>query len=271
MIDGWFLNVRSRPQMKKEDGFNFLEFPSKSGKADALIIFLHGHSNHPEMFNEIASGLQKEWPNADVLVVRGPEPVHASQDRKNNLHVPDVDDLYTWYKSGTKPSDGLDLVLSHMFNRVPVVDELNKFADAQLKKRGLKDDNLVLYGFSLGGAIVVQMATRRPDKCAAVVAHSSPVFPIMKAKSKPDMMLLMGDQDHFFYTTDKGVKKPGKLKRAFDKAMSTISVHYDASLKRLKRAGFPTTGVLVNGLHHTINEESFQHTVTFLKNHLKGP
>ncbi|MEZ0226651.1 MAG: alpha/beta hydrolase [Alphaproteobacteria bacterium] len=257
--------------MKKEDGFNFLEFPSKSGKTGSLIIFLHGHSNHPEMFTDIAKGLQKEWPDADVLLVCGPEPVHASQERKNNLHVPDVDDLYTWYKSGGKPSDGLELALSHMFNRVPVVDELNKFVDAQLKKRGLKDENLVLYGFSLGGAIVAQMGMRRPDKCAAVVLHSSPVFPIVKAASKPDTLLLMGDEDHFFYTTDKGVKKQGKLKRAFDKAMSTISVHYDASLKRLKRAGFPTTGKLVGGLHHTISPESFQHTVDFLKKHLKGP
>lgn len=257
--------------MKKEDGFHFLEFPCKSGKPDALIIFLHGYSNHPEMFTELPKRLQAEWPNADVLLVRGPEPLHASQQRKDDVGVPDVDDLYTWYKTSSKAKDNLGLALSHLFNQVPVVDELNKFADAQLKKRGLKDENLVLYGFSLGGAMVVQMSTRRPNPVAAVVAHSSPVFPIVKPKSKPDTMLLMGDQDHFFYTRTMSIKKPTRLKKAFDKAISTISVHYDSSLKRLQHSGIPTKGVLVKGLHHTINEESLQHTLDFLKGKINKP
>ena len=256
--------------MKNEDGFNFLEFPCKSGKPDALIIFLHGHSNHPDMFAALPARFQKEWPNADVLLVCGPEGIKASQDRKNDLGVPDVEDLYTWYKVNGKAKESLQLALSHFFNQVPVVDELNKFVDAQLKKRGLKDDGLVLYGFSLGGAIAIQVATRRPNECAALIAHSSPVFPIVKGKSKPQTLLVMGDDDHFFYTKAMSVKKPNRLKKAFDKAMQTISVHYDSSLKRLKNAGIPAKGVLVKGLHHTINEESLQHTLDFIGEKLKG-
>ncbi len=255
--------------MKHEDGFHFLEFPSKSGKTDALIIFLHGYSNHPDMFAPVAEHLQKEFPNADVLLVRGPVPLHVNQQRKDDLGIPDVDDLYSWYKAPGKAQDSLQLALSQLFNRVPVVDDLNKFADAQLAKRGLKDDSLVLYGFSLGGAMVVQMGTRRPNPVAAVVAHSAPVFPIIKPRSKPETLLLMGDEDHFFYTRVVSVKKPNKLKKAFDKALSTISVHYDSSLARIKAAGIPVKGVIVKGLHHTINEDSFTATVDFLKGKLK--
>ena len=58
--------------MKNEDGFNFIEYPCKSGKPDMLIVFFHGFSNHPEMFSELPKRFQKEWPNADVLLV--PEP-----------------------------------------------------------------------------------------------------------------------------------------------------------------------------------------------------
>ena len=257
--------------MKKEDGFHFLEFPCKSGKPDTLIVFLHGYSNHPDMFTELPPRFQELWPNADVLLVRGPEALHASQERKDGVGVPHVDDLYTWYKVNNKAKENLQLALSHFFNQVPVVDELNEFVNAQLKKRGLKDDGLVLYGFSLGGAIVVQMATRRPDECAAVIAHSSPIFPIVKPKSKPETMLLMGDEDTFFYTKVMDVKKPNKLKKAFDKAMQTISVHYDSSLKRLKRSGMPTTGVLVKGLHHTMTEESLKHTLDFIGKKLNKP
>ena len=257
--------------MKNEDGFNFLEFPCKSGKPDTLIVFLHGYSNHPEMFAELAPRFQKEWPNADVLMVRGPEALHVSQERKDSVGASGVDDLYTWYKASNKANENLQLALSHFFNQVPVVDELNEFVNAQLKKRGLKDDDLVLYGFSLGGAIVVQMATRRPDECAAVIAHSSPVFPIVKPKSKPDTLLVMGDEDSFFYTRTMNVKKPTRLKKAFDKAMQSVSVHYDSSLKRLKRAGLTTTGVLVKGLTHSINEESLQHTLDFIGGKLHKP
>ncbi|MBI1215527.1 MAG: hypothetical protein GC185_06890 [Alphaproteobacteria bacterium] len=265
--------------MKHEDGFHFLEYPCKSGKPETLIVLLHGYGNHPEMFKELPEGFQKEFPNADVLIVRGPEPVGASAEHKKDLGVPGVDDLYSWYKVQNDAGKNLELALSHLFNRVPVVDQLNKFADAQLKKRGLKDENLVLYGFSLGGGIVVQMGTRRKEKCAAVICHSGPVFPIIKPKSKPDTMILMGDQDYFFYTRTAQIKNPQgkcplkapkrKLRNAFDKAIGEIGVHYDDSKRRLERAGIEATGELVKGMGHTINEESFNKTVKYLAKKLK--
>lgn len=259
--------------MKHEDGFHFLEFPCPSGKAETLVVLLHGYANHPDMFKELAPGLQKEFPNADVVIVRGPAPLNATSAHKKELGVEHVDDLYSWHKVEKGAGKSLELALSHLFNRVPVVDELNAFADAQLKKRGLKDENLVLYGFSLGGAIVVQMGTKRKEKCAAVVCHSGPVFPIIKPKSKPDTMILMGDKDEFFYLRDPRAKKPpkGRLKKAFDKALSEIGVHYDDSARRLKRAGLDVTPVLVKDLTHTINETSFEQTVLFLKKTLNKP
>ncbi|HYD17886.1 MAG TPA: alpha/beta fold hydrolase [Patescibacteria group bacterium] len=260
--------------MKYEDGFHFNEYPCASGQPDALIIFLHGYGNHPDMFNDLPAAIHKEWPNADILVVRGPVGIGADKKRLADHGLPDAEDLYSWYKSDKSPEKNVDLALKHLFNKVPVVDELNRFADAQLAKRGLKDDGLVLYGFSLGGAMVVQMATRRSDKCAAVVAHSAPVFPIIKPKSKPETMLLMGDQDNYFYTINRHVAKNpkprGRLGRAFDKALTSISVHYNASLQRLKRAGLPVEAVVVKGLHHTINDESFGKSVDFIVKNLRN-
>lgn len=263
----------ARVTMKNENGFDFLEFPCASGKPDALVIFLHGYCNHPEMFRDFPAELQKQYPNADVLLVKGPVPLNADPKYKKDFGVPHVDDLYSWYESVHDAGDGLQLALSHLFNKVPVVDKLNDFADAQLAKRGLKDDGLVLYGFSLGGAMVVQMATRRPATCAAVVAHSSPVFPIISPKSKPDTLLVMGENDDLFYTKPATVqKKPSRLKRAFDKAIAGISIHYNASLKRLKRAGMATKGVLVKDLGHSINAESFEASAQFIAEKLnKGP
>ena len=263
---------KKKAAMKHEDGFHFEEYPCKSGQPDPLVIIMHGYGNHPDMFDSLPGGIHKEWPNADVLIVRGPVPLNATPEHKKRVGAPNVEDLYTWYKVNGKADKTLELALSHMFNRVPVVDELNEFADAQLKKRGLKDDGLVLYGFSLGGAMAVQMATKRKDKCAALVCHSAPVFPIIRPKSKPDTMMVMGDQDNYFYVTPKTIEEQppkGRVVKAFDKALSKISVHYNASLKRLQRAGLPVESVVVKGLTHNINEESFDHTIKFIVKRLK--
>ncbi len=262
--------------MKNEDGFKFNEYPCASGKPEALVIFLHGYGNHPDMFKDLPAEIQKAYPNADILVVQGPVGLNASQEHKDRCGTPDVDDLYTWYKGG-KLEETFEIAISHLFNRVPVVDQLNKFADVQLAKRNLKDDGLVLFGFSLGGAMTVQMGTRRPDQCAAVICHSGPVLPIIAPKSKPDTLLLMGDQDSYFYTSTKIIQNPNPppppkkkgLGKVFEKALERVSVHYNSSLMRLKRAGLPTTGKVIQGMTHTINEESFRHSIDFIVDHLK--
>jgi transketolase len=43
------------------------------------------------------------------------------------------------------------------------------------------------------------MGTRRPGQVAAVVNHSGPVFPIIKPKSRPETLFVMGEKDDFFY------------------------------------------------------------------------
>ena len=46
-------------------------------------------------------------------------------------------------------------------------------------------------------------------------------------------------------------------------------MHYNSSLMRLKRAGLPTTGKVIQGMTHTINAESFTLSIDFIVDHLK--
>jgi len=259
--------------MKYEDGFHFIDSPCPSGKPDALILVLHGHHGHPEMFKDFPDEIRKKWPNADVLLVQGPIATNATEEHKDRYGFKGLDDLYTWHKVDAKdPKEGLKLAIGHLFNKLQVVDQLNKFADAQLAKRGLQDENLALFGFSLGGGIVVQMGTKRDNKCAAVVCHSGPVFPIIRPKSKPDTLLVMGDQDPLFYVKPVSVTPPpppGKLRKAFDKAADKVSMHYDHSLQRLKSAKLKTEGEVVPGMSHTVNEASFKRSLDFMVKRLK--
>lgn len=270
--------------MKHENGFDFVEYPCASGKADALVIILPGHANHPVMFDKLAKQIRDERPNTDILIVKAPVPLGATKEHIRKNGARGADDLYTWHKISKNAGENAKLVLSHFFNRVPVVDQLNAFADAQLQKRGLGDDGLALFGFSLGGAIAVQMGTRRPAQVAAVINHSGPVFPIIKPKSRPETLFVMGEKDDFFYAgkmnVDPAQAKPpkGKLKKAFDNAVndavSQVSLHFDDSLKRLKNAKLPVEDKVVPGLGHTINKNSFTPAMDFLRRKLgkpKGP
>lgn len=271
--------------MKHENGFDFVEYPCASGKADALVIILPGHANHPVMFDKLAQQIRDERPNTDILIVKAPVPLGASKEHIRKNGARGADDLYTWHKLSKNAGENAKLVLSHFFNRVPVVDQLNVFADAQLQKRGLGGDQLMLFGFSLGGAIAVQMGTRRPVAPAGVVNHSGPVFPIISPKSRPETLFVMGEKDDFFYAGKMKVEpakpqKPskGKLKKAFDNALSDavaqVSLHYDDSLKRLQKAKLPVEDKVIPGLGHTINKNSFAPAMDFMRRKLgkpKGP
>lgn len=268
--------------MKHENGFDFVEYPCASGKADALVIILPGHANHPVMFDRLAKQIRDERPNTDILIVKAPVPLGASKEHIRKNGARGADDLYTWHKLSKNAGENAKLVLSHFFNRVPVVDQLNVFADVQLQKRGLGGDQLMLFGFSLGGAIAVQMGTRRPVAPAGVVNHSGPVFPIISPKSRPETLFVMGEKDDFFYAVKMKVEpakpqKPpkGKLKKAFDNAVNDavaqVSLHYDDSLKRLQKAKLPVEDKVIPGLGHTINKNSFTPAMDFIRRKLDKP
>lgn len=258
--------------MKSENGFHFIEFPAASGKPDALVVILHGHNNHPDMFTMLPAEVQRQHPNADVLIVRAPIPVNATPENKASKGVPNVDDLYTWHKLEKRARPHVNLALAHLFNRIGAVTKLNKFINKQLKKRGLNDKKLAIFGFSMGGAIAVEAATQRRKKCAAVVCHSGLVLPAFKPKTKPDVLLLMGDNDGYFYTQRLTMPVPqqrkGRLKKVFSKAAARIGFHHDDSRKRLSKAKVPFETELIEGMAHTITAESFGKSVAFINKRL---
>lgn len=256
--------------MKHEKGFYYLEFPAKSGKADSLVVILHGHNNHPKMFDKLPEEIHAQHPGADVIIVQAPIPLNAPQENKDRKGIPDVDDLYTWHKLDRNVRSHAGLVIANFFNRIGVIGRLNKFIDHQLEERGLEDKNLAIFGFSMGGAIAVEVGTKRKGACAAVVNHSGMVLPNLKARSKPATLMVMGDQDQLFYTRRLTLPEPkkGKLKKAFHKVARRIGLHYDDSVKRLKGAGLDVTERIVPDLQHTISRESFDVSVEFIKKRL---
>jgi predicted esterase len=59
----------------------------------------------------------------------------------------------------------------------PVVQKLNSVIDAELEKRGLTDENLILSGFSMGGIMSASIALSRKSSCLGLLSCNSFYFP----------------------------------------------------------------------------------------------
>lgn len=256
--------------MKYEDGFYFHSLPCPSGSVKSLIVILHGHGSHPDKFVKWAKKAQERNPDADVLVVRGPKATHATPAQKAAHKFFEDDDLYSWYGPRKRPSKKTSFVFSNVFNRQTVIGKLNRMLDSQLKQRGLRDKNLALIGFSMGGWVAVRTALTRKNECAAVVCHSGIVLPFTKAKRKPDTLMIMGDADGLFYAAaEKPAKKISAIARAFLRTKVRLGLNHDRSVKRLKKAGVPVEEKIFPGQGHRVTEESWEAASRFVAKNLK--
>ncbi|MGB4910094.1 MAG: alpha/beta fold hydrolase, partial [Tabrizicola sp.] len=77
--------------------------------------------------------------------------------------------------------------------------DLNAFLDARLAEEGLAPDRLVLVGFSQGAMMSLEVAPRRAEAVAGVVAISGrllrPEALAAEARVKPPVLIMHGDQD----------------------------------------------------------------------------
>lgn len=256
--------------MHHEKGFDFISYPCASGKPEALVVILHGHNSNPLNYRHLAQKTQDELGEVDVLIVRGPVKLKATTEEKAKKGLPEEEDLYSWLDMQKKRGKQTKLLLRTVFNRMPVIDKLNAFIDHQLKQRGLKDENLALMGFSMGGAMAVHTAAKRPKKCAAVVCHSGTVLPLLKTKSKPDTLVIMGDKDDLFYEPQHRMAQgTSRLIKAFQKAGVKVSFHHNRALKRLQKAGIPVTAEVIKDLTHRVSDETWDKANTFVGERLK--
>lgn len=248
------------PNWHKEDGFEFALFPAKTGKAEHLIVILHGIGGNGKEWEKAAAQLQAKVPNADIIAVQAPLPY-------SNKNLPDGHEGYAWFQYGGAPHKQAKAWFSHVFNHIPVVDKVNDFIDAQLKKRGLTTNDLGLIGQSMGGLVAMQAGFYRDKPCAGIVAHGGTVMPLTKIRSKPEVLLIMGDKDPIFYPPK--TKPKGFLKRIFALAAKPFSLHHDATVERLKSKGVPFTEKFIPGLEHCISDESWEAGNDFITKQLQ--
>ena len=100
------------------------------------------------------------------------------------------------YDDDRGPHRNWDDRLAQVRNGAMIVDA---FIDAELAKRGLSDDKLVLCGFSQGTMLSLHVGMRREKPCAGILGYSgrleSPELLQNEIRARPPVMLIHGEED----------------------------------------------------------------------------
>lgn len=202
--------------------------PQSGGKPRQLVVLLHGYGSNGEDLIGLAPFFAQALPEAEFLSPNAPFPCELSpfgfqwfglEDRSPEMKL-----------GGTRVAAQI----------------LDPFLDAELAKRGLKDSDLALVGFSQGTMMSLHVGPRRPNRIGGILGFSGaligPELLAAEIKSKPPVFLVHGTADQ--------VVPYGALAQAE---------------QALKQAGIPVETESRPGLVHSIDQQGAQKGALFLR------
>lgn len=156
--------------------------PARGGKADALVILLHGYGSNGADLISLAPYWAKALPGASFVAPDAIEP------------VPQASGGFQWF-----PISQLDPHLMEQGVR-SAAQSVDRFIDRELEKHGLPPERCALVGFSQGTMMALHVGLRRSRPLAAILGFSGVLTggaERLKSEmaSKPPILLIHGDQD----------------------------------------------------------------------------
>jgi len=224
----------SKPKkIKMIDGqtLNYIEIkPLNKQTPKKLVLILHGYGTNRNDLIHLASDFSDLLPQAQFISVDAPEPFEGGYE-----------DSYQWFSLQT---------LNYFFikPKIEVARKiLDKFIDEQLKRFGLKDEDLILIGFSQGGMMSLYTGLQRENKLMGVISFSGALAfddstLKKRLKSKPRMLLVHGTSDE---------RMPYS--------------YFEDAKKMLTKADIPFEEYSVSGMEHTINSDAIERAREFVK------
>lgn len=156
----------------------------KSGVARSVVVFLHGYGANGADLLGLADPLGDHLPDTLFVAPDAPENCAGAPFGYQWFPIPWIDG-----SSEEEAERGM----------VQAAEDLNAFLDAVLIDEDLLPEQMVLFGFSQGTMMSLQVAPRREDEVAGIVAFSgrllAPELLADEAVSKPPVLLVHGDQD----------------------------------------------------------------------------
>lgn len=204
---------------------NALRRPAASGKAEWLVVFLHGYGSHGADLMSFADYWQSSMPDVAFVAPDGPTPAK--------------DGGFQWI--GKRPAGDPKLY----DDAVDAAPQLHAFIDAELVRENLDASRLALVGFSQGTVMALHLGLRRAVAPAALLGYSGGLAGAdrlaAEVTSKPPVMLVHGEQD--------------ELAPLYGMMMS---------VKAMSEAGIVCQGVPLPDLGHAVNADALIYGARFL-------
>ncbi|MCV2891747.1 alpha/beta hydrolase [Lentibacter sp. XHP0401] len=155
-----------------------------SGTIRSVVVFLHGYGANGADLLGLADPLGEHLPDTLFIAPDAPEDCAGAPMGFQWFPIPWIDG-----SSEEESERGMRAA----------VDDLNAFLDGVLVDEDLLPEQMVLFGFSQGTMMALEVAPRREDELAGIVAFSgrllAPEGLVDEAVSKPPILLVHGDED----------------------------------------------------------------------------
>ena len=154
-----------------------------SGQTRSAVIFLHGYGADGADLLGLADPLGAHLKDTLFLAPDAPERCHGNPFGLQWFPIPWLDG-----SSEAQAAEGLALAAA----------DLNAFLDGLMAETGLAADRIAIIGFSQGTMMALEVAPRRAEALAGVVAFSGRLLrpeALGEVKSKPPVLLIHGDAD----------------------------------------------------------------------------
>lgn len=210
--------------------------PARSGRARSLVVLLHGFGSNGAAMLGLAEALSIALPQTAFLAPDAPDPAPGRPGGRMWYTIPELDG------SSTLEAD----------RRLQAsARRLDMFLDDQLAVHGLAASALALVGFSQGAGLAYEVAPRRPDQLAGVVAIAGRMKRkgtlAAEAVSRPPFLILTGADDH--------------LMTADETTQTTAT---------LSKSDIPALRVIMSGTGHGISDDGLAAARDFLKARLQA-
>lgn len=157
------------------------EQKAKSGKAEQLVILLHGLGADGDDLFGLVPYFADNLPNAHFISPNAPFPCDMAPYGRQ------------WFSLMVREEN---TILEGLRNAEPI---LNNFINDKLSELGLEDKDLILIGFSQGTMLALHTALRREKPIGAVIGYSGALVASHtlkeELKSRPPICLVHGEAD----------------------------------------------------------------------------
>lgn len=146
-----------------------------------LLVFLHGYGGSADDFGSLARELVADAPGDEPVLLEGPQPAAGGVGRQ-------------WWDVRVRSDDARAVALAS------AGDGLRSWLDTALRERGLRDEDVVLIGFSQGAALAMSVGARW--RLGGVVAYSGRPVELPDGPVATPFLLVVGGRDPWLPAAD---------------------------------------------------------------------